>query len=57
MSSKRCELCNGKKKIIGLGMIEKDCDECNGVGYVQIKTEVEVKIGKIRAVKDKIIAD
>ena len=57
MSSKRCELCNGKKKIIGLGMIEKDCDECNGVGYVQIKTEVEVKIGKIRAVKDKIIAN
>lgn len=34
MSFVRCSLCNGKKKVFGLGMMEKECHVCHGVGYV-----------------------
>lgn len=29
-----CPDCNGKKTLIGTGMIEKQCHSCSGVGYV-----------------------
>jgi len=33
----RCPACGGTKKIIGLGMVERKCDECNGVGFVDME--------------------
>ena len=30
----RCECCQGRKKVMGLGMMMKDCSECLGVGFV-----------------------
>ena len=30
----RCECCAGRKKIVALGGIVKDCGNCKGVGYV-----------------------
>lgn len=39
MSVTRCSACLGKKTEIGLGMLERDCHVCNGVGYVKDQTE------------------
>ena len=30
----RCECCQGRKKVMGLGMMMKDCSECLVVGFV-----------------------
>lgn len=43
----RCECCQGKKKIIGLGNIEKICPLCSGIGWIAkpkeiTKEEIEV---------------
>lgn len=32
---KRCTKCSGRKVIRGMGMVEKKCDECKGVGYLE----------------------
>lgn len=42
---KRCLLCNGTKRVRGLGMIEKECIECHGIGWVS-KNPVDVKVKK-----------
>ncbi len=34
MAIDRCECCLGRKKIVALGGIVKDCINCKGVGYV-----------------------
>lgn len=34
MSFVRCATCNGKKSVMGLGMLEKECPTCYGVGYI-----------------------
>ena len=39
----RCTNCNGKKKMLGLGSIEKDCPSCKGIGYY----ESEVKVSEV----------
>jgi hypothetical protein len=31
---KRCLLCKGTKKVMGLGLIPRDCTACGGIGYV-----------------------
>jgi hypothetical protein len=30
-----CPVCKGRKRMLGLGLIEKDCSECKGVGFVE----------------------
>lgn len=45
-SINRCEACLGKKKMMGLGSMMKDCMVCRGVGYIKAalcKTEIVVK--------------
>lgn len=32
----RCDSCMGKKRIKGLGNIEKDCDACRGIGWIEV---------------------
>ncbi len=34
----RCPTCGGTKRLRGMGMIEKDCYECKGVGYIESET-------------------
>lgn len=46
MSFVRCSLCNGKKKVFGLGMMEKECHVCHGVGYVDSEPKEVVKAAK-----------
>lgn len=37
-----CPRCKGAKTIIGIGMVEVDCPECDGTGS-KFKTEEELK--------------
>lgn len=37
----RCDTCNGRKKKIGLGGMQKDCDACKGIGWIELKKEVQ----------------
>ncbi len=30
-----CCACKGRKKVVGLGGFEKNCDTCKGVGYIE----------------------
>lgn len=39
MAVTRCESCNGRKTVIGLGCMSKECPECYGVGFVTVKDE------------------
>lgn len=32
---KRCKVCNGLGKMLGLGMVEKKCLDCNGTGWIE----------------------
>lgn len=43
MTTIRCYKCDGKKTIIGLGMINKECDCCHGVGHVKVADAAEPK--------------
>lgn len=64
---KQCDICNGRKKMKGLGLIEKDCYECNGAGWIEYEdnkieaahnlngTEVEIKVKRGR--KKRVIED
>lgn len=42
----RCPMCRGSKKMLGLGMMERDCEKCAGKGHVvfkEIKPDVIVE--------------
>ena len=45
----RCDSCHGKKKLIGLGSIVKDCPACKGVGYVAVEP---IKVQSARKSKE-----
>lgn len=32
----RCTSCHGRKRVIGLGNIEKECPGCKGIGWVTV---------------------
>jgi Ribonuclease G/E len=49
---KRCPSCHGSKKMMGGGMLIKDCDVCNGSG--NISTELNASIDAIRAIDPQI---
>ena len=34
VSTVRCDACKGRKQVISLGNMIKDCDVCDGSGYV-----------------------
>ena len=36
----RCASCKGRKKFIGLGMIEKSCGECKGIGWTSTEKPI-----------------
>lgn len=46
-----CPFCIGKGKYQGMGMIEKKCEHCKGVGYV----EVEEALHKVEDEHSKVI--
>lgn len=48
----RCETCNGTKKLMGMGMIEKSCHSCNGIGFVEEKKIDDVKEPEMVSIND-----
>jgi DnaJ-class molecular chaperone len=36
MSIEICQLCQGRGKVIGMGTIVKDCEECKGIGKIEV---------------------
>lgn len=39
----KCGACNGQKRIMGMGMMKKDCKACKGVGWLEKEEEKEEK--------------
>jgi phage FluMu protein Com len=33
----RCARCNGGKKIMGMGMLQKPCPDCSAIGWIEVK--------------------
>jgi len=38
-----CSVCMGRRKLLGLGAMIKDCDACNGTGVYYPQDEVKIK--------------
>ena len=55
MKKTRCNVCNGSGKVMGGGMMIKDCDECDGLGYGYLAPEYpeEVKQEKVKRERNK----
>ena len=47
---KRCDTCKGRKVLMGLGCIEKKCQTCSGLGWVD---HVEEPIEFLKEKKEK----
>jgi phage FluMu protein Com len=43
LGTMRCPHCRGRKNILGFGMLEKKCPECNGIGWVEDKENTQAK--------------
>jgi Ribonuclease G/E len=37
----RCSSCSGKKKVVGLGSIIKDCPYCKGIGHIKCNDSID----------------
>jgi len=48
MALERCNACNGRKVLVGLGMIEKKCENCKGIGWLESKEDEPKEILKIK---------
>lgn len=44
MMMKRCWKCGGRKEIVGMGNIRHQCDECKGVGSVEVVEEPVIQV-------------
>ena len=49
----RCPCCHGRKQIMGMGGMKKDCGNCNAIGWVNSVEEESIVITK-RAYKRKV---
>lgn len=49
---KRCTLCNGSKRVVGLGLLEKQCPTCLGIGWISTKPVdyAKIKVKKRRKI-------
>ena len=43
MSLDRCSSCCGRKKIMGMGGIVKECPVCAGIGFIKVKETAKSK--------------
>jgi excinuclease UvrABC ATPase subunit len=52
----RCSCCLGKKTIMGLGSMIKDCPECDGIGHVKVD-HVDGYVKTEKAYLEKVATD
>ncbi len=36
-----CNVCRGRKRMLGMGMVEEVCTNCTGLGYTEVKLTVD----------------
>lgn len=54
----RCDECQGKKVVMGLGCMQKDCSKCKAIGWLDIDVVVaEQKVDLFLDDKEKDIID
>lgn len=56
MTLSRCDCCMGRRKITGLGGMERECDNCKGVGFVKVAEPV-VAVKRKRAAPVEVLAE
>jgi len=54
MKYTRCDACCGRKEIIALGNILKDCPVCCGIGFVEVEVPV-IKRKRVRTPVKKVV--
>ena len=54
MSVIRCESCLGRKTMMGMGGMKKDCPLCKGIGYIKTKEDKsQEKLEKVNVTRKK----
>lgn len=56
MTLSRCDCCDGRRNIVGLGGMQRVCGNCKGVGHVkaEVIAETVVKIKRKRRMPVKV---
>lgn len=57
MTLSRCDCCEGRRNIVGLGGIQRACGNCKGVGHVNFKAEPVVVVKRKRRTPAEMLAD
>lgn len=60
MALNRCDCCEGRRTIVGLGGMRRDCGNCKGVGYVKAAADFDatpVSIKRKRRTPAEMLAD
>ena len=59
MTLSRCDCCDGRKQLVGLGGMTKDCGNCKGVGFVKSQTVLDtvVTVKRKRRTPAEMLAD
>lgn len=47
----RCDVCNGKKQVIGMGGMIKSCSACNATGWKKEAAEMDKRSKEYRELK------
>jgi hypothetical protein len=51
MALDKCPSCKGRKSVMGMGMIVKNCSNCKGVGYVEVEARAMPVMGELKDTK------
>lgn len=57
MTLNRCDCCHGRRKITGLGGMERECGNCKGVGFVKFEAEPVVVVKRKRRTPAEMLVD
>lgn len=58
MTLSRCDCCHGRRRITGLGGMDRDCGNCKGVGFVKAdEPVVAVVVKRKRRTPAEMLAD
>lgn len=52
MAKIRCKACYGSGRVMGGGMMQQDCDHCDGVGKIIFIEDEVAELEKIKAKQD-----
>lgn len=44
----RCDVCKGRKRVLGMGGMENKCQSCKGVGWIEAENNRPVSIENLK---------